>query len=292
MIRTPSHKLFVSYKEQVEPTHISLDTFRFSRKYQLFLKFPEDCKVDPCRTNAVSTDNDCILINIPFSDNEKLLLSEESLSQCKTTKELTEEKLARKLREEESLAIQKGEQTPFIMERIPLFRGIYVKFCQILKRDIPSVRKRKRILLSIRSSFFKYLRGDLSLWELKQVVNRSRKNSRMFAFSKKLQPDDDCRQKVSKQHSKSTKEMLLRVAEEIGSKVESMQQMKDEKEKQHSLLFHSRQQKGELRRERRRLKRKFAKKLAHQRKVKSSEQVMPNLQLNRRDPVVRFSVKT
>ncbi|EME31921.1 uncharacterized protein Gasu_09860 [Galdieria sulphuraria] len=301
MIRTPSHKWFVSHKKQlvtlrvclpkvpfhlidlqVEPTHISLNTFRFSRKYQLDVKFPEECKVNPYRANAFSTDKGYILVNVPFAHKE-----EESSPSRNIADDLAEEKQICKGREESS-EIQKEEQTPFLMEKLPLFRSVYKQFCQRLMRDIPSAYRRRRILLSFRSSFFSYLRGNLSLWELKQIVNRFRKTSRKSVSSRQLKCDDDIPQKVSQ--PKPTKDMLLRVAEEVGSKVDNVQQMKNEKERELSMLFQSRQQKKELRRERRRLKRKFAKNLAHQRIVQPSEVVQ--FQRKTRDPVVQFSVHT
>jgi len=186
MILTPSHKWFVSHKKQlvtlrvslpkvpihlvdlqVEPTHISLHTFRFSRKYQLYVKLPETCRVDPTRASAVSADKNYLLVKIPFAKDE-------DSPQRAAVGQLVDQVVDK---EEKKLEIEdqtgkKKECTPFHMERMPTFRSLYASFCRILKKDIPIVQKRKRILLSVRCRFFQYLRGDLSLSELKQILKR------------------------------------------------------------------------------------------------------------------------
>lgn len=210
MIRTPSHKWFVSHKKQlvtlrvclpkvplhlvdlqVEPTHVSLNTFRFSRKYQLFVKLPEGYDLDPNRAYAVPTDKNYILINVPFSETKEPQSVEGNLLQSTAPTGIAEEATAegnldekkqnRKMREESKeipkekprqLLKKDKENIPFLMERMSSFRSLYVAFQRRLERDIPSIWKRKRILISVRGYFFKYLRGDLSLSELKQLVYR------------------------------------------------------------------------------------------------------------------------
>lgn len=86
--------------------------------------------------------------------------------------------------------------------------------------------------------------------------------------------------------------MLRKVAEEIGTKVEKLQQSKNEKEQEAASLFQFRQYKRDLRRERRRNKRKLAKKLAHQKVSKAYEENSANPQRKTRQPVVRFSTET
>jgi len=321
MILTPSHKWFVSHKKQlvtlrvslpkvpihlvdlqVEPTHISLHTFRFSRKYQLYVKLPETCRVDPTRASAVSADKNYLLVKIPFAKDE-------DSPQRAAVGQLVDQVVDK---EEKKLEIEdqtgkKKECTPFHMERMPTFRSLYASFCRILKKDIPIVQKRKRILLSVRCRFFQYLRGDLSLSELKQILKRARiRKNRQTTVGLGSQPCnnnnnnnnsnnnnnnniDERRHIAQVPEPRSAKEMLLKVAEQVDSKAESLQQMKSERERQNALLFQDRQQKKEILRERRRMKRKFAKKLVRQRIRKPLEEQNWNSQVKKR---VHFSVET